>query len=144
MLSNEKGPTPFSVEPFTSDSVMVALHAHGGGAPAQGFHDGFFNRPGSFFGAGPAQSVPQNSHGVHDSFTTRPLGRVPIASSEVVSFYCNCKKSVLGITLAAFKSPEPLGGSIAVGFVHKEEVADTLYKTLAKAKCRGSNLRPAD
>ena len=40
-----KGPAPFGVEPFTSDSVMVALHAHGGGAPAQGFHEGFLKRP---------------------------------------------------------------------------------------------------
>lgn len=82
-----KGPTPLRRRAFTSDSVMVALHAHGGGAPAQGFHDGFFNRPGSLFGPGPAQSVPQSFHSVHDSFTKRPLGRVPMASSEVVSFY---------------------------------------------------------
>lgn len=31
-----KGPAPCGVGPFISDSVMVALHAHGGGAPAQG------------------------------------------------------------------------------------------------------------
>jgi hypothetical protein len=79
---------------------MVALHAHGGGAP-QGFHNGFFKRPGSIFGTGSAQLVPQNSHGVHGSLTTRSLGRVPIAFSEVISFYYNCKNRLLGRTLAA-------------------------------------------
>ena len=59
------------------------------GASAQGFHDGFFNRPGSLSGTGSAQSVPQNSHGVHGLFTTRLLSRVPIASSEVGFFYYN-------------------------------------------------------
>ena len=37
-----------SVEPLLQIPSMVALHGHGGGVPAQGFHDGFFNRPGSF------------------------------------------------------------------------------------------------
>jgi len=85
-----KGPALFGVEPFTSDSVMIALHTHGGGVPAQGFHDGFFKRPGPERSRA-AQSVPQNSHGVHGS-SPLSTGRVPIASSEVVSFYCNPNK----------------------------------------------------
>jgi hypothetical protein len=31
-----KDPVPFGAEPFTSDSVMVALHAHGGGCACTG------------------------------------------------------------------------------------------------------------
>ena len=44
---------------------MVALHAHGGGAPAQGFHDGFFNRPHSTSVLQPGQ-----------------LGRTPVVARE--------------------------------------------------------------
>ena len=98
-----KGPRPFGIEPLLQIPSWSHCMPTEAGGPAQGFHDGFFNRPGSLSGAGPAQSVPQNSHGVHGLFITRPLGRVPIASSEVGSFYCNCKKSVLGRTLAARK-----------------------------------------
>src|SRR6185295_16445998 len=36
-----KGPVPFGTEPYISDSAIVALHAHGGDVPAQGFQNGF-------------------------------------------------------------------------------------------------------
>ena len=78
-----QGPSPFVIEPLLQIPSWSHCMPTEAGAPAQGFHDGFFNRPGSLSGAGPAQSVPQNSHGVHGLFITRPLGRVPIASSEV-------------------------------------------------------------
>ena len=81
---------------------MVALHAHGGGAPAQGFHDGFFNRPGPYSAPGLHNQSLRIPMAFTARFTTRPLGRVPIASSEVISFYCNCKNRVLGRTLVTF------------------------------------------
>jgi hypothetical protein len=82
---------------------MVALHAHGGGAPAQGFHGGFINRPGRF-----------SEPGLHTRSIRIPMAftalspyvhwdRVPIASSEVVSFYCDRKNSILGRTLVVFR-----------------------------------------
>jgi hypothetical protein len=41
-----KGSVPFGAEPFTSDSAMVALHAHKeANVPAQGFHSGFQPTP---------------------------------------------------------------------------------------------------
>src|SRR6185295_16209085 len=39
--TQNKGPVHFGTEPYISDSAVVALHAHGGGVPAQGFQNGF-------------------------------------------------------------------------------------------------------
>ena len=39
--TKNKGPVPVRAEPHTSDSATVALHAHGGDVPAQGFQSGF-------------------------------------------------------------------------------------------------------
>ena len=94
--------------------------------------------------------------------STRSLGRVPIASSEVVSFYCICKNRILGRTLATFRSPDVgrILKSIAVAFVHKERRPRRSYTTLVFAintygsqcgdeqesregQVAGSNLRPA-
>lgn len=53
-----KGPAPCGVGPFTSDSVIVALHAHGGGAPAQGFDAGFVRTTLPLRPARPARTNP--------------------------------------------------------------------------------------
>ena len=39
--TKNKGPVPVRAEPHTPDSTTVALHAHGGDVPAQGFQSGF-------------------------------------------------------------------------------------------------------